>query len=144
MANPTNKTDAAQPDDTDKAADTGKAKSAPTGAQSERPAQPTAAKTPKASAPAAAKQPRAAQDRAAQDKAPRKEPRREQGAKTDLATLRITYVKSVIGYSQRQRATIRGLGLRRLHQTVEHRATPEIRGMVNKVSHLVRVEEVAG
>jgi large subunit ribosomal protein L30 len=58
--------------------------------------------------------------------------------------LRITYVKSVIGYSQKQRDTITGLGLRRLHQSVEHTDTPEIRGMVNKVSHLVRVEEVAG
>ncbi len=60
------------------------------------------------------------------------------------AKLRITYVKSVIGYSQRQRDTIKSLGLRRLHQSVEHTDTPEIRGMVNKVSHLVRVEEVAG
>jgi large subunit ribosomal protein L30 len=65
-------------------------------------------------------------------------------AERAMARLRITYVKSVIGYSQRQRDTIKSLGLRRLHQSVEHTDTPEIRGMVNKVSHLVRVEEVAG
>jgi large subunit ribosomal protein L30 len=65
-------------------------------------------------------------------------------AEKTMAKLRITYVKSVIGYSQRQRDTIKSLGLRRLHQSVEHTDTPEIRGMVNKVSHLVRVEEVAG
>jgi large subunit ribosomal protein L30 len=55
--------------------------------------------------------------------------------------LRITYVKSVIGYNETQKATIRALGLRKLHQTVEHADTAAIRGMVNKVSHLVAVEE---
>ncbi len=125
MANPTNKTNAAQPADAGTAGGTGRAKSGPTGAQPGRSAQ----------QPAAATRPRAAQG---------KDSRKEQGARADLGTLRITYIKSVIGYSQRQRDTIRGLGLRKLHQTVEHRATPEIRGMVNKVSHLVRVEEVAG
>ncbi|MCX7623261.1 MAG: 50S ribosomal protein L30 [Thermomicrobium sp.] len=56
--------------------------------------------------------------------------------------LRITYVKSAIGYSERQRETLRSLGLRRLHQSVEHPDTPTIRGMVAKVQHLVRVEEL--
>jgi large subunit ribosomal protein L30 len=56
--------------------------------------------------------------------------------------LRITYVKSAIGYRQDQRDTLRSLGLRRLHQTVEKPDTPSIRGMINKVRHLVRVEEV--
>lgn len=56
--------------------------------------------------------------------------------------LRITYVKSAIGYRQDQRDTLRSLGLRRLHQTVEKPDTPSFRGMVNKVRHLVRVEEV--
>jgi len=56
--------------------------------------------------------------------------------------LRITYVKSVIGYSRRQRGTLRALGLRRLGQSVEHDNTPVVRGMVNKVSHLVKIEEV--
>lgn len=56
--------------------------------------------------------------------------------------LRITYVKSAIGYSQRHKDTIRALGLRRLHQTVEHEDTSSLRGMLLKVNHLVRVEEV--
>ncbi len=56
--------------------------------------------------------------------------------------LRITYVKSAIGYSERHKATIRTLGFRRLHQTVEHVDTPALRGMLAKVNHLVRFEEV--
>ncbi len=56
-------------------------------------------------------------------------------------TLRITLVKSPIGYSKRQKATLRALGLRRMQQTVVHKDTPVIRGMVAKVVHLVRVEE---
>lgn len=55
--------------------------------------------------------------------------------------LRIRWVKSSIGYSKRQKETIRALGLRRLGQTVELVDTPSIRGMVNKVNHLVAVEE---
>ena len=55
--------------------------------------------------------------------------------------LRITLVKSPIGYTQRQKGTVRALGLRRMNQTVEHQDTPVIRGMVAAVSHLVRVEE---
>ncbi|HEX6541235.1 MAG TPA: 50S ribosomal protein L30 [Ktedonobacterales bacterium] len=61
-----------------------------------------------------------------------------------MAKLRITYTKSAIGYSERQKRTIEALGLRKLNQAVEHEDTPVIRGMVNKVSHLVRVEEIAG
>jgi large subunit ribosomal protein L30 len=57
-----------------------------------------------------------------------------------MANLRITYSKSAIGYAQNQKDTIRRLGLRRLHQTVEHEDTPAIRGMVAKVHHLVRIE----
>jgi large subunit ribosomal protein L30 len=56
--------------------------------------------------------------------------------------LRITWLKSSIGYSGRQKATIQALGFKRLGQTVEHKDTPVVRGMVNKVSHLVEVEEV--
>jgi large subunit ribosomal protein L30 len=55
--------------------------------------------------------------------------------------LRVTWVKSSIGYSRRQKGTIRALGFRRLGDVVEHNDTPEVRGMLNKVSHLVRVEE---
>jgi large subunit ribosomal protein L30 len=57
--------------------------------------------------------------------------------------LRITYSKSAIGYEKSQKGTIRALGLRRLNQSVEHDDTPEIRGMVQKVDHLVKVEEVS-
>lgn len=56
--------------------------------------------------------------------------------------LKIRYSKSAIGYEKSQRATVQALGLRKLYQTVEHEDTPVIRGMVNKVSHLVTVEEV--
>lgn len=56
--------------------------------------------------------------------------------------LRITWVKSDIGYSRRQKSTVRALGLRRLGQTVEHEDTPAIRGMVSVIPHLVRVEEI--
>jgi large subunit ribosomal protein L30 len=56
--------------------------------------------------------------------------------------LRITYVKSAIGYNVRQKRTIRALGLRRLGDVVEQNDTPPIRGMVDRVQHLVRVEEV--
>lgn len=56
--------------------------------------------------------------------------------------LRITYVKSKIGSSERHKETIRSLGLRRLNQTVVHEDTPAIRGMVARVRHLVHVEEV--
>jgi large subunit ribosomal protein L30 len=58
------------------------------------------------------------------------------------ALLRITLTKSPIGYSERQKRTVRALGLRRMHQTVEQRDTPVIRGMIDKVKHLVTVDEV--
>ncbi|MCS7178939.1 MAG: 50S ribosomal protein L30 [Anaerolineae bacterium] len=58
--------------------------------------------------------------------------------------LRITLVRSPIGYSRDQKATVRALGLRRLHQTVEKADTPAIRGMVAKVQHMLKVEEVEG
>ncbi len=56
--------------------------------------------------------------------------------------LRITYVKSAIGYSVRHKDTIRSLGLHKLNQTVIHEDTPVVRGMLAKVNHLVKVEEV--
>ena len=62
--------------------------------------------------------------------------------KSKKRILRITLVKSPIGYSKRQKGTVRALGLRRMHQTVEKEDTPVIRGMVAKVQHLVKVEEV--
>jgi len=56
--------------------------------------------------------------------------------------VRITYVKSAIGYSERQKGTVRALGLRRLGSVVEHDDNPTIRGMLDKISHLVEVVEV--
>ena len=52
-------------------------------------------------------------------------------------TLKVKMIGSLIGCPDKQRATVRGLGLRRLHQVVERADTPEIRGMVKKVPHLV-------
>ena len=57
-------------------------------------------------------------------------------------TLRITLVRSTIGRPADQGRTIKSLGLRKLNSTVERPDNPSIRGMVNKVSHLVRVEEL--
>lgn len=62
--------------------------------------------------------------------------------KTKEKFVRITLVKSPIGYSQRHKATIFALGLRKMHQTVEHSDSPTLRGMLYKVAHLVEVEEV--
>jgi len=56
-------------------------------------------------------------------------------------TITIKQVKSAIGYNRRQRATLVGLGIRRLHQVVELEDTPSVRGMNNRVSHLVAVVE---
>ncbi|MHB8932041.1 MAG: 50S ribosomal protein L30 [Bellilinea sp.] len=55
--------------------------------------------------------------------------------------LRITLVKSAIGYSVQHKATVRALGLRRLNQSVVHEDTPVLRGMLRKVNHLVLIEE---
>ncbi len=56
--------------------------------------------------------------------------------------LRITLVKSPIGFSKRHKATVRALGLHRLHQTVEHVDSPSLRGMIYLVNHLVEVVEL--
>lgn len=60
----------------------------------------------------------------------------------ETKTLRITLKRSPIGYNKKQKLTVRTLGLRKLHQTVELADTPQIRGMINKVSHLIAVEEI--
>jgi large subunit ribosomal protein L30 len=54
--------------------------------------------------------------------------------------LEITLVKSTISASKKQCAVVRGLGLRKLHQTVALQDTPEIRGMVSKISHMLKVK----
>jgi large subunit ribosomal protein L30 len=56
--------------------------------------------------------------------------------------LRITLVRSPLGNTLRHKATVRSLGLRRMHQTVELVDTPQLRGMVAKVAHMVTVEEI--
>ena len=60
-----------------------------------------------------------------------------------MASIRVTYRKSAIGYARDQKATIAALGLKRLHQTVEHQDSPTLRGMLHKVRHLVAVDGVA-
>jgi large subunit ribosomal protein L30 len=55
--------------------------------------------------------------------------------------LQVTLVRSPIGYKKDQKATVRALGLRRMNQTVEHKDSPAIRGMLNKIIHLVKIEE---
>lgn len=56
-------------------------------------------------------------------------------------TVRVTLVRSPIGFTKRHKATVRALGLHRLHQTVEHVDTPTLRGMLYVVERLVMVEE---
>ncbi|HMN88886.1 MAG TPA: 50S ribosomal protein L30 [Saprospiraceae bacterium] len=58
-----------------------------------------------------------------------------------MTKIKITQVKSVIDRPKRQKDTVKALGLRKMHQTVVHEATPQILGMVRKVNHLVKVEE---
>jgi large subunit ribosomal protein L30 len=60
---------------------------------------------------------------------------------TSGKTLKVTLVRSPIGYTKDQKETVKALGLRRLHQTVEHQDSPSVRGMIRKIIHLVQVEE---
>ena len=64
-------------------------------------------------------------------------PKQENGEKT----VRVTLVRSPIGYTKDQKKTVLALGLRRMHQTVEHTDNPALRGMIQKIIHLVQVEE---
>jgi len=59
-----------------------------------------------------------------------------------LAKVKITLVKSLIGRKKEHIATVNALGLRKIRKSVEHEETPQIRGMINKVVYLVKVEEV--
>ena len=86
---------------------------------------------------------------AAKTAAPKKVPATKKATKTKLVktdrvkpekTVKITLVKSVIGTKASHRATVRGLGLRRIRHSVELEDTPSVRGMINKVSYLVRVD----
>lgn len=58
-----------------------------------------------------------------------------------MATIKVTQVRSAINRPKRQKLTIQALGLKKLNQTVEKEATPQILGMIKKVEHLVRVEK---
>jgi large subunit ribosomal protein L30 len=58
-----------------------------------------------------------------------------------MKKVKVTQVKSVIDRSERQKRTMEALGLTKMHKTVEKEATPQILGMINKVSHLIKVEE---
>ena len=60
---------------------------------------------------------------------------------TSDKTVRVTLVRSPIGYTKDQKETVLALGLRRIHQTVEHKDNPAVRGMIRKIIHLVQVEE---
>jgi len=59
-----------------------------------------------------------------------------------MAKVKVTQIKSSIGSTKKQKATLEALGLRKMNQTVEHDATPQVIGMANLVRHLVRIEEV--
>ncbi len=59
-----------------------------------------------------------------------------------MAQLKVTLVKSTIGRKDDQIATVKALGLKKIRDVVLHDDTPQIRGMVNKVSHLIKVEEI--
>jgi large subunit ribosomal protein L30 len=62
-------------------------------------------------------------------------------AKRKQNQLQITLVKSPIGYSKRQKATLKALGLKKINQTVTHKDNSVLQGMLDKVAHLVKVEE---
>jgi large subunit ribosomal protein L30 len=64
-------------------------------------------------------------------------PKKESSGKT----VRVTLVRSPIGFTKDQKATVVALGLHRLHQTVEHQDTPAIRGMLTKIIHLLKIDE---
>ena len=57
----------------------------------------------------------------------------------DAKTLKVTLIKSPIGAKKNHVATVRGLGLRRMHHTVELQDTPEVRGMINTINYMVKV-----
>ena len=67
--------------------------------------------------------------------------KKTQGKSAGAKTVRVTLVKSPIGFSKSQKATVEGLGLRRIRHTVDIIDTPASRGMIHKVRHLVTVAE---
>ncbi|NQS97504.1 MAG: 50S ribosomal protein L30 [candidate division Zixibacteria bacterium] len=77
-----------------------------------------------------------------EDETETEEPKGENEKGASKITLKITYTRSAIGYNKKQGETVKALGLRRLHQTVEKTDNPCIRGMIRKISHLLKVEKV--
>jgi large subunit ribosomal protein L30 len=61
--------------------------------------------------------------------------------KTEKKTVRVMLVKSPIGFPEPQKRTVKALGLRRMNLVVEHEDTPVVRGMLNKIIHLIRIDE---
>lgn len=61
--------------------------------------------------------------------------------KTEPKKLRVTLIKSPIGYTEVQKRTVRALGLRRMNQTVEHTDSPALRGMLQSIVHMIKIEE---
>ena len=59
-----------------------------------------------------------------------------------MSKIRITQIKSKNGQPEKQKRTLAALGIRKMHHSVEHQATPQILGMVEKIRHLVKVEEI--
>ena len=59
-----------------------------------------------------------------------------------MAKIRVTQIKSKIGRPEKQKKTLTALALKKMNQTVDHEATPQVLGMVKKVAHLLKVEEV--
>lgn len=59
-----------------------------------------------------------------------------------MAKIKITQIKSKIGSTKRQKATLEALGIKKMNHSAEHEATPQIMGMVEKVRHLVKTEEI--
>lgn len=72
---------------------------------------------------------------------PKTETKSKRKSKKKEKLVRVTLVKSTIGYNISQKRTVKALGLRKINQTVEHKDSPTFRGMVAKVNHLVLVEE---
>ena len=66
--------------------------------------------------------------------------KKKEAAKKSCKTVKVTLVRGVIGTRESHRATVRGLGLRRINHTVVLEDTPEVRGMINKVNYLVKFE----
>jgi len=72
---------------------------------------------------------------------PKSETKTKRKSKKKEKLIRVTLVKSPIGYNLSQKRTVKALGLRKMNQTVEHKDSPTLRGMLNKVNHLIQVEE---